>query len=117
MGTSATGSKRLSLRFNAGGYSARYKTEFEDGIGEIENISAGGCALRNINVNLALHERILLVIALDSSDEEVEIGAQVVRVDDTGVAVQFTDISEDTKQKIVKFFASIQRRKSNSDSS
>ncbi len=110
MGSSNSGSKRLSLRFNAGGHTLRYKTEFEDGTGVIENISAGGCALKTVDIALVLHEKILLLLSVDPQEEVVEIGAQVVRVEDDSIAVQFTDISEEKKQQIVKYFAGLQRQ-------
>ena len=86
-----------------------FKTEFEDGQGVIENISAGGCALKDIDVKLTLNEKILILLELDQADGEIEIGARVVRQDKGGVAVQFSDISDDNKQKLVKYFARIQR--------
>lgn len=110
MSSSNTGSKRLSLRFKAGGHKLSIKTEFEDGNGKLENISAGGCALGEVDIPLTLDEKILLIIHLDDQNDKIEIGAQVVRGEENRFAVQFIDISEENKQSIVKYFASVQRR-------
>ena len=110
MSSSNSGSKRLSLRFKAGGHKLCFKTEYEDGTGKLENISAGGCALVEVDIPLTINERILLIIDLDNKDDKIEVGARVVRGEDSRFAVQFTDISEENKQRIVKHFASVQRR-------
>lgn len=102
-------SKRASLRFSVDSYRLRYKTEFEDGTAYLDNISAGGCAMREVSAAVELHEKILLIL-LCENDEQIEIGGVVVRVVDNGAAVRFTQLSESNKQKIVVFFAKLQRR-------
>ena len=110
MSSSNSGSKRLSLRFKAGDHKLCFKTEYEDGTGKLENISAGGCALREVDISLTIDEKILLIINLDNQDDIIEAGAKVVRGEENRFAVQFTDISEENKQRIVKHFASVQRK-------
>jgi c-di-GMP-binding flagellar brake protein YcgR len=100
-------SKRQALRFTAPGHSIRYKTEFEDGSASIENVSTGGCAMSGLDVPLSFEEKILLLLEL--SEEILEIGAKVIRVEDNAVAVQFTDITEEYSSKIIKYFAQKQR--------
>jgi len=101
-------SKRMSLRFAVADYKLRYKTEFEDGTARLSNISAGGCALCDLNVTVSLHEKILLVLDCDD-EQQIEIGCVVVRVVQGTAAVRFTQLSEDHKQKIVVYFAALQR--------
>lgn len=100
-------SKRQALRFTATGHPVRYKAEFEDGKALIENVSKGGCAMSALDVALSSEEKILLLLNLD--EDILEIGAKVIRVEDGAVAVQFTDITEDYGEKIVKYFAKKQR--------
>jgi c-di-GMP-binding flagellar brake protein YcgR len=102
-------SKRQALRFSVKEHSLRFKTEFEEGSGFFENISGGGCAVRSTTVPLTLWEKVLLLLPLEHDEEYIEIGAKVVRIEGDIVAFQFVYLSEDDKQKIVKFFAGKQR--------
>ncbi len=111
MSLTNSGTKRGSLRFNVRSYSLRYKTEFDDGGGEVVNISTGGCALKNVDVPLSLHEKVLLLLPLDEGGKELEIGATVIRVEEDSLALQFSNISEESKQQIVKLFAGMQRER------
>ncbi len=102
-------SRRQSLRFPVKEYSLRFKTEFEEGLGFCENISGGGCAVRAVTVPLALWEKVLLLLPLEHEEEYVEIGAKVLRIEGDIVSFQFVCLSEEDKQRIVKFFAGKQR--------
>lgn len=100
-------SKRQALRFSVSEHPVRYKTEFEDGSAVMENVSTGGCAMSSLNVQLSLQEKILLLFDLD--EDPIEIGAEVVRIENNTTAVQFTDLAEDYSSKLVKYFARKQR--------
>ena len=100
-------SKRQALRFTVTGHPVRYKTEFDDGKAFIENVSTGGCAISGLDVVLSVEEKILLLFNLN--EDIYEIGAKVIRVDESAVAVQFTDITEECRSRIVKYFARKQR--------
>lgn len=101
-------SKRQALRFSVEGFEVHYKTEFEDGKGALENISSGGCAMKDLSLSLTPQEKILVILELDDA-EIIEIGARVLRVDEKHVAVEFTDLAESKRSEIVKYFAKKQR--------
>lgn len=101
-------SKRQALRFAVEGFEVRYKTEFADGKGALENISSGGCAMKDLSLSLTLQEKILVILELDDA-ETIEIGARVRRLDEGHVAIEFTDLAESKRSKIVKYFARKQR--------
>ena len=109
MDVASSSTKRSSLRFHVQGYSVRFKTEFEDGTAKLDNISKGGCALYDLSYKVSLYEKVLLVLEFDEG-ETVETSGNVVRVVDNYAALKFTQISEEAKQKIVVFFAKLQRQ-------
>ncbi len=109
MSTSKKSSKRQGLRFSGGGFGFSYKTEFEEGSGELANISAGGCAASHVSIPLALQEKILLILPVEDGGEDVEIGARVIRIDGTITALIFEQIGEESKERIIRFFARRQR--------
>lgn len=97
--------KRLSLRFSIKDYRVNLKTEFEDGEALIDNISAGGCSLLEPSLELLEGEKILLVLEYDDSVSQDEVAGKVLRCSENSVAIQFHGVSEEKKQRIVKFFA------------
>jgi len=99
----------MSLRFSIGEYTVKFKTEYEDGTAKLENISGGGCAMCNLDVKVQQHEKILLIVSCND-ENPIEIGGTVLRVHDKYAAVQFTQLSEDNKQRLIKFFAQKQRQ-------
>lgn len=102
-----TRSKRQALRFSVVEYPVKYKTEFDDGGGVIDNVSSGGCAISQLTVPLTQHEKILILLGLD--EDVLEIGARVLRVEDRYAAVQFINIDDNKREQVVKFFAKRQR--------
>jgi c-di-GMP-binding flagellar brake protein YcgR len=106
-----TRSKRQALRFSAAGHPVEYKTEFENGRGIVENVSSGGCAMSSLTVKLNVQEKILIILNLDENEDAFEVGARVLRIEDSYVAVQFTDIEEGKREQLVKYFARKQREK------
>ncbi len=101
------GSKRQALRFRAEGHKLRYKTEYEDCTAVLVNISVNGCAVSDYSVNMEIGEKILLIVPVE--EQEIEIGAEVVRKENSSLAVKFIDISEKNQQSIIKYFAKKQR--------
>ena len=63
--------------------------------------------MSSLEVQLSHKEKILLL--LDLEEDTIEIGARVIRVEESRVAVQFTDITEENSLKLVKYFARKQR--------
>ena len=109
MSGSVSSSRRCALRFSAGNHNVTYKTEFEDGVAVIENISANGCAIRGNSIPISANEKILLTINLEKGTEPVEVTCRIVRIDRDTSALQFMLISEENKQRIVRYFANKQR--------
>lgn len=112
MGKRANQSKRQSLRFSVSSYVIWVKTEFEDYTAELINISQGGCAIRKPAPDLQLDEKVLLMFGLSDQEQPMEIGAHVIRLEDRDCALKFTDITEEKKQQLVKYFAARQRQNS-----
>ncbi len=110
MSTKKKSSKRQGLRFRAGGFRFCYKTEFEEGTGELANISGGGCAAKHVSIPLALQEKILLILPLEDDGDDVEIGARVIRADGSITALKFEHIGEENRERITRFFARRQRQ-------
>ncbi len=102
-------SKRQALRFTAVEHPVSYKTEFEDGEGVIDNVSSGGCAVRELSVPLNISEKVLIILKLKGDEDTYEIGARVLRVESGYAALQFTDIDDHKSGQLVKFFARKQR--------
>ncbi|MFN2353276.1 MAG: PilZ domain-containing protein [Desulfopila sp.] len=107
--TARPNSKRLALRFPVQAHPLRYKTEFEDGRGAIENVSTGGCAVAELTLPLNLHEKVLVIFDMEEDEDAMEIAAKVVRVETRYVALQFIALDEIKGKRMVKFFA--QRRR------
>lgn len=108
--TSSSSSKRLALRFPVQAHPLRYKTEFEDGGGVMENISTGGCAVAELTLPLTLHEKVLVIFDLEEDEDAMEIAARVVRVETRYVALQFITLDEAKGKRMVKFFAQKRRQ-------
>lgn len=104
-------SKRMSLRFSTNEHEIQYKTAYEDGTAQLLNISGGGCALQNLDVKVQQQEKILLLIVCEDEEDPIEIGGIVLRVEGNNVAVQFSQLSEDSKQRMIKYFAKKMRQK------
>ncbi len=104
-----TGSKRQALRFIGNAHPVCFKTEFENGHGVVADISGRGCAIAASSLPLARREKILIIMDLEDADDIIEIGARVVRDDGGNIGVQFIHLSDDNRQRIVKYFAAKQR--------
>ncbi len=101
-------SKRKYLRFKVHNYSIILKSAFDDAVADLLNISAGGCAMKGVTIPLELHEKVLLIIPL-AGEAEMEIGAHVIQLADTRVSVKFTEIDDASRQKLILYFARLQR--------
>jgi len=108
--TPRSGSKRLALRFPVQAHPLRYKTEFEDGSAVIENVSSGGCAIAELTLPLALHEKVLVIFDLEKDGDVMEIAARVVRVEKRYVALRFFALDEAKCKRMVTFFAQKRRQ-------
>lgn len=109
MGDSKIGTKRLNLRFAGNSHLLRYKTEFEEGEAVIVNVSTGGCALGKTTVHLSPKEKILIILQLEEELDPLEISARVIRVEKDYTAVRFLLNSDNSKLRLVKYFARKQR--------
>lgn len=107
---SGPNSKRLALRFPVRAHPLRYKTEFEDGRGVIENVSTGGCAVAELTLPLTLYEKVLVIFDMEDGEDTMEIAARVVRVETRYVALQFIALDETKGKRMVKFFAQKRRQ-------
>ena len=65
--------------------------------------------MSELTVPLSSNEKILILLKLENDENAVEIGARVLRVDKRQAAVQFSNIDDDKRAQLVKFFARKQK--------
>lgn len=102
--------KRAALRFPGFNRFLRYRTEYDDGEGQLLNISTHGCAIVEMTIELAEQEKTLLILELDNPNDPLEIRALVTRVDGGSAGLQFQHLDDDAQHRIRTFFAAEKRR-------
>jgi len=107
--TSATGSKRSSLRFRMKEQSVSYKTAYEDGQALLANISTGGCAVSSPTVPVEVGEKLLLSFDIPGLEKSLEMRAVCVRLVRDGFAVRFLGIDTAESNRIIKLLAGLVR--------
>ncbi|TKB28569.1 PilZ domain-containing protein [Desulfopila sp. IMCC35006] len=106
-------SKRHDLRFLAGHHPVSYKTADDAGEALLVDISAGGCAFKQLSLPLAMHEKILVSIALPSESYVFQARGMVMRVEDDGrTAIKFTLVEPEDQTKIRMHFARLRAKTS-----
>jgi hypothetical protein len=60
----------------------------------LQNISTRGCFVTDKTTQLSVNDQILIVIELKESERPLELKANVIRLDDDGFSVEFSDIKE-----------------------
>lgn len=76
----------------------------------MENVSTGGCAIAELTLPLALHEKVLVIFDLEKDGDAMEIAARVVRVEKRYVALRFIALDETKGKRMVTFFAQKRRQ-------
>ena len=104
-------SKRSALRFAGFDRPLTFKTDYEDGVARLVNISTNGCAIGNCSLELEPGEKILLAIELDSPSAPLSIRALVVRAHDGQYGLEFHYLDEAVKKRLFRFFAKETRRR------
>jgi c-di-GMP-binding flagellar brake protein YcgR len=102
-------SKRANLRFNGGLKPVSYKTEFEDGIAKLINISAGGAALIEASLPLSINTKILITLESLGTKTPFEIQALVLRAEGATFSVKFLLLEDTIKKDLIKYFARMTR--------
>lgn len=99
------GSRRSALRFAGYDRSITFRTDYEDGTAQLTNISTSGCAMHHASLELEIKQPVLLTIELDSPSTPLSIRGVVIRIEGSNIALQFKNIDENIKRRIVRFFA------------
>ena len=107
-------SRRANLRFDGGKRAVSFKTEFEDGVARLTNISAGGAALTEASLIPEVHDKILLTISFLGTETPFEVQAKVLRVEEASFSVKFLLLEDTIKKDILKYFARMTRNNMNS---
>jgi len=97
--------RRSALRFEGYELPVTFRTDYDDGTAQLRNISTSGCALHNVDVDLEVGQKVLLALALDSPAKPLSISAAVMRIDGGSIALEFRHIDDNSKRRIVLFFA------------
>ncbi len=94
---------RLSFHF-AGRPSIKYFSNNASGEGHILNISTIGCKITSTMFPPAIDEEIDIVISFNAYDENAQktlnTKAYVIRIDNDGFAVKYSNFSEDAKKEL-----------------
>lgn len=98
-------SKRSSYRFRCSGETVHYKTALSEGEAELVDISTDGCALLNVTCPVSVGERVLILISLPEDNSVLEMQAEVLRQEESGLGFRFTLIEEETRLKLRNHFA------------
>lgn len=109
--TMPTGSKRSALRFAGFDRLISFRTDYDDGEARLVNISSSGCAIHQATLPLAVNQKLLVMLVLDSPGNPLHIRAVVIRVDDGNYGLQFQHVEEHLKRKLIRFFARQTREK------
>ncbi len=104
-------SRRNALRWCCNKHSVKYKTEYDEGKGDLINISSGGCFFESVTLPLSVQEKVFISIKLDEEQDTVEAKAVVVRAKEDKYAVKFILIELDTQNQIRAYFTQQLRNK------
>ncbi len=105
-------SRRSALRFTCNGYPMLFKTAYEDGAGQLQNISTDGCVFNVQDSGVEPGDILLVQVQLGSADEVFEARSEVVRADSSAVAVKFILAEPEAQSRLRHFFR--QRLRENS---
>ncbi len=101
------------MRFLAGHHPVSYKTAYDAGEALLIDISAGGCAFKQPSFPLAMHEKVLVSIALPSESYVFQARGMVMRIDDDGLtAIKFTLVEPEDQAKVRIHFARLRSKTS-----
>lgn len=105
--------QRDGLRFIFHRKAVDYITGDVEGKGYILNISTSGCAVKRASTQPSVEAEIKIVIAFtaqNDSQETFTLKARVVRVEETGFAVEFTDFDNSRKEQLWNCFVDESQR-------
>lgn len=114
MSEKSQGSRRSSLRFAIDGFFLSFKTEFEDGKALVDNISVGGCSIKESDVELSVGEKVLVIFESMGGDP-IEISGRVIRAAADNSAIEFQVVDDGKKSQLLRFFAFKKREASKTD--
>jgi hypothetical protein len=105
-------SKRCALRFLCGNQLVRYKTAYNAGEAQLQNISTAGCAFAELSLPLMLDEKILISIELPDADRVFQAQGVVVRVEkERCTAIHFTLLEPEDQSLVRNHFTKLMRTK------
>jgi hypothetical protein len=96
--------RRNGLRFRLNNLPpAQFFFNDAKGKGKIHNISISGCKVGSASLSPSADEEIIIFVRFNTQgtpQNEFEIKARVVRIDDDGFAVEFKDLADDGKEQL-----------------
>lgn len=104
-------SKRSAYRFKCSREKVKIKSTYDDGEGELTDISTTGCALVSLTLAIPQGEKILLSITLPEENTTIEIQALVVRAEGGEIATKFIMLEQQTIFTIQHYFPQKLRKK------
>lgn len=104
-------SKRCALRYPCSHQPVSYKTAYEEGEAVLLNVSTAGCAFEQLSLELSMHEKIIVSIALPEEDLVIEAQGIVVRIEDSFTAIRFTLLESEDQMQVIKYFSEMMRKK------
>jgi len=97
---------RNGIRFSLHRKAIDYLGDNIEGNGYIQNISISGCSVKHVSALPAVDEEIQITTtftAQDNMQDSFTIKGRIVRVEDNGFAVEFTDFDNTRKEQLWKY--------------
>jgi len=115
--TATTGSRRSALRFSGYDRAITYLTDYDEGQALLVNISTSGCAIYQASAELYVDQKLLVCLMLDNPEKPLYVRAVVIRAEGGSYGLQFQHIEENSKRRIIRFFARETRRRKGAEAS
>lgn len=103
-------SKRSALRYKCENETVLIRTAYDDGEAKLINVSTSGCAISSPSVQLALHDKVLLVFSA-KNEESIQIQARIIRIDANEIGAEFTIIEPESADLLRSHFSLKQRER------